>query len=344
MSTHQPAGDLLTGHHSSVEALAFSPDDNYLASGSCGEFDATGHCIAGEIYYWNLRTGGYQVYPTVHNAFVLQLEFTPDGKYLVSRGENRIVLWDAAGAQVAHIVMDIPDSQVLSVFTLTPDGSMLATGVCETEGGREYDYCKQSDVILWDVAQGQLLKRISGPQRPVYNWVFSADGRFLASAGCEKILLLEANICEQGHIQLWDISTGQNLTSTFTGHTDWVVWLAFIKNDTALISASFDKSIRVWDAATGDPLVPPITDLTADISEAKISPDETLLATVHTQESNIRLWDVAKLLQVDSPRTVEVFTRAPSYLLSVAVNPEETMVAAVVLPVKSICGIWQPEL
>ena len=47
----------------------------------------------------------------------------------------------------------------------------------------------------------------------------------------------------------------------------------------------------------------------------KVTPDGTLLTTMSTLKPNIRLWDVAKLTQVDSPRTAEVFTHAPSYLL-----------------------------
>ena len=328
LGTRQPIGGLMTGHHSTASALAFSPEGDALASGGCGLFDAGGECLEGEIFLWDLSTGDVQAYPPVHNTFVLQLAFSPSGDFLVSRGMNRIVLWDTATAEAVHTFMDIPETQMLSAFSLSPDGATLATGVCETIGERYYDYCVQSDVILWDIASREMRQRIAGPAHPVVSWAFSSDGSLLASTGCEEISLTpEANLCERGHVQIWDVVTGLAVEPPLSGHTDWVSWSSFVQQDSALITISIDRTIRIWDVVTGDPRVPPITDLAGSTEEAAVNPDGTLLATATSQEPYIRLWDVAKISQIDPLRIGSVFARAPSYLLSMAIDPEETLVA-----------------
>ena len=330
LETRQPVGDLLTGHqHITIGALAFSPDGEHLASGSCGRVVDTGACVEGEIFVWNLRTGEVRAYPAVHNTIILQLAFDTSGQFLASRGSNRAVLWKTDTAQVAHILLDVPETQALSGFDFSSDGTTLATGVCEVEGEKYYDYCVQSDVILWDVASGTMKKRITGPARPVVSWAFSANGSLLASTGCEDIQLYpERNICAQGHVQIWDVASGQALTEPFPGHTDYANWPQFIRDDTQLVTVSLDKTIRVWDVATGQPVAPPTLDFAGSIMVAASTPDGALLATGNTQEPNIRLWDIDKLGQTDPLRTGEVFARPPAYLLSMALNSDETRLAA----------------
>jgi WD40 repeat protein len=54
-------------------------------------------------------------------------------------------------------------------------------------------------------------------------------------------------------IKLWDPDTGR-LIRSLIGHKDQVVALAFSPDGRRIISASFDRIIRIWDANNGSTL------------------------------------------------------------------------------------------
>lgn len=75
---------------------------------------------------------------------------------------------------------------------------------------------------------------------------FSPDGKSLAF-GCGKDLL-----SPDGAVELRDVGTGE-LRDTLKGHTGGVRCVVYTDGGKALVSGSYDKTVRVCDLATGKP-------------------------------------------------------------------------------------------
>jgi WD40 repeat protein/DNA-binding SARP family transcriptional activator/tRNA A-37 threonylcarbamoyl transferase component Bud32 len=330
LSTRQPIGELLTGHHSDATALAFSPDGAYLASGACAWYEAAESdevCDRGELILWDVSTGQATFYSDAHDERVRRLVFNPTGTLLASMANDAVILWDVATAQPVH---KFERQRHINDLTFSPDGSLLAMGGCEIENGEFHCIDFPTDVILWNVERAEIERQISGEDLVITKLAFSADGRLLASAGCNRIDKIEDTVekCTAGRIQLWDVANGQMIVSPIPAHTDWVQGLNFAYDDAVLISVGKEKSIRSWNVMTGEPLAPAVNEYGLLISQVAINPAGTLLATASELDTQVHLWDIAQINQVDKLRTATIFTRSPAPLLAMAVNPGETLLAA----------------
>lgn len=82
------------------------------------------------------------------------------------------------------------------------------------------------------------LKKCEGHQGPVYDAVFSPDGKKAISTGAD------------GSLRLWDIRTGKELRR-LDGHVGRVWSVVFSPDGRRVVSGGFDGSVRVWDLASG---------------------------------------------------------------------------------------------
>lgn len=274
-----------TGHSQKVNAIAFSPDGQLLASASddltvklwhvqngkelrtfpgwyaakavafspTGKLLATGH--TGQIILWDVETGskfgGLQF-----SGSVEALAFRPDG-WLLAAGSSKglITFWDIETGSVRHTPKA---SGSIHSITFSPDGKIIAG-------------CHSKTVTLWDVETGQELRTFSGHSKPVKSVAFSPDGQLLASGG------------DDNTIALWDVATGEQL-STLTGHAKAVNSVAFSPDGHILVSGSSDGSVGLWDVRTGKELrslsnVPRLPEMAATpISSVAFNPDGSLIA------------------------------------------------------------------
>jgi WD40 repeat protein len=215
----------LKGDSNGVTSVAFSPDGNYLATGSK---DWT-------VRLWEPSTGKelrILERPTTPGGHpILSVAFSPDSQRLAGAGGG-LKVWDTQTGRLLLSLDEIKDTVKCVAFS--PDGKRLVSA-----GGSRTNLDQPGEVYIWDAHTGQKLLSLPGHQGPVFAVAVSPDGQCLATAGAN------------GALKVWDAGTGKELFS-LVGHQTHVTCVAFSPDGKRLASGSIEgNSIpadhRVWE-------------------------------------------------------------------------------------------------
>ena len=185
-----------------------------------------------------------------HTAAARQAAFSPDGRWLVSVGEDaNVIVWDFAARMSVATLTD--HTKTVTSVEFSPDGKWFATG------------SEDHTVIVWDTASREKAAVLQGHQGIVIAIAFSPDGRLLATASHES----DDN---KGHIILWDVGTWKNIR-LLDARLGSYGRLNFSRDSRFLISSRPQK----WDLSTGQQVPPDFGDA---LNWMALSPDATRMA------------------------------------------------------------------
>ncbi|MCC6428685.1 MAG: WD40 repeat domain-containing protein [Phycisphaerales bacterium] len=251
----------LCGHTASVSSLSWAPGGSAIVSGgadrSLRSWDPTRKDYGGGIRT-TVGTSNYSV------------AFSPDGGLLACSAYNgKVTLMDShTGISTAQWLAH--DGSPACTAAFSPDGKSVASCSWDKtvriftlqtrEQTAKVDCGAGVTYIAWDTASQLLaaaltngktalidaktagiVRTLEGHERNVQSVDFSADGRYLVTAGTDRTA------------RLWDVQTGIQI-AILRGHTAGLHTAIFIPGDQGIATAGDDGSVRLWNAADGQPI------------------------------------------------------------------------------------------
>jgi WD40 repeat protein/tRNA A-37 threonylcarbamoyl transferase component Bud32 len=283
------------GHDKEIWTYCFSPDGARLASGS----------EDGTVLVWD-TAGTLLAICQGHTSKVLRVAFSPDGSRLVTTSADGTVRqWDPITGQEVEPPYDRHSNDVFSAV-YSPDGQWVASAGFDRT------------IRVWQASGRQDVTVLHGHTGGVIDLAFAADGRRLASLSQRTGFVATAD----DTVRVWEVDPQASLP-VLRGHTSYVYPLAYSPDGRWLASGSWDDTVRLWDAATGElcaTLPHPPQSLVFGLA---FGPDGSWLVTGCRQNDWLRVWDVA---------TARVRNKVPSprgnvLLNSLTVSPDGTRVA-----------------
>ncbi len=258
---------------------------------------------SGLVRLWKPARGTSSGVLRGHRGGVLDVEWSPDGKRLVTASvDGTARVWDAATGDTLQLLqggINYVESAAFSrdgrfVVTAGRDGTARTWGV---EDAHQYAFLPGSPAPLggaayrpdgrevvtagndgvarfWDPATEADLLRVSGqgPSRPALS-ARSPDGRTTATAAGDDVELV-----------------GPDGRRRLVGHSDVVNSVAFSPDGSMLVTASRDHDARLWDVRSGR-LVHVLDGHFGSVADARFSPDGRWVATAGPFTAG--LWRVA---------------------------------------------------
>ena len=166
----------MEGHTKAVNSVSFSPDGQYMVSGS---EDNT-------VRLWSVESCELLRTMKGHTSYVTSVAFSPDGGSVVSGSQDKTVrLWSVKSGELLRTIEG--HTEWVSSASFSPDGQSVVSG------------SNDKTVRLWSMESDELLRMMEGHHYVVNSVSFSPDGKSVLSADYSK------------KRRVWDVTTGQCL-------------------------------------------------------------------------------------------------------------------------------------
>lgn len=298
----------LAAHFNPIYAVALTDDGQYAAANRGNRvhvYHLPTQRLVAELTDPKITADKkYAGQKVAHHDMAYSLEFSPDGKTLVSGSYQEVKFWrrsvpDAsmlAGGTKAKLVasgdgnrfaigegssvrvFDAVTKREIKTFSL-PAGKVTAISLA-TDGNRIAAASSAQAIKVWSVSDGALVTEIKSPSDVAALALFGAND-YVAAGGSDKV------------IRTWKVGVpakDQKVVKELKGHTAAISSLVAGSGNT-IVSGSADKTVRTWDAASAKAL----KTMTHGVAVTAVAAtgDGKLVASLGAQHVSAKLWTAA---------------------------------------------------
>jgi WD40 repeat protein len=226
----------------------FSPDNRVILAGG------------GEI--WDVATGEHRYALQGHDGPIQGMRFNADGTLIVTTGlDGTVRIWDTATGKCGLVIPVLDEGEITSAAFGADSRRLVSTH-------------RMGRVQLWCTDSGKELLAIDKDGYEIYDAAFSPDCRRLATASGKR-----DDAGGAFDIDVWSAIDGTHQLAMH-GHELEPVQVVFSSTGNYVVSAGWDRIIRIWSAHSGQELgrLPALDD-----------PKIAMIATEHADHKGLEL-------------------------------------------------------
>nr|XP_031316555.1 periodic tryptophan protein 2 homolog isoform X1 [Camelus dromedarius] len=245
-----------------------------IAINSSGDWIAFGCSGLGQLLVWEWQSESYVLKQQGHFNSMVSLAYSPDGQRIATGGDDgKVKVWNTLSG-FCFITFTEHSSGVTGV-TFTSTGYVIVTSSMD------------GTVRAFDLHRYRNFRTFTSPRPTQFSCVAVDSSGEIVSAGAQ----------DSFEIFIWSMQTGR-LLDVLSGHEGPISGLCFNPMKSILASASWDKTVRLWDMVDSWRTTETLA-LTSDALAVTFRPDGAELA-VATLNSQITFWDPENAVQTGS--------------------------------------------
>uniref|UniRef100_A0A4W5R6W2 PWP2 small subunit processome component n=1 Tax=Hucho hucho TaxID=62062 RepID=A0A4W5R6W2_9TELE len=284
---HKPTHILVTGFASGIFHLHELPEFNLIHSlsisdqriatvsmNSSGDWIGFGCSGLGQLLVWEWQSESYVFKQQGHFNNMAALAYSPDGQYIATGGDDgKVKVWNTTSG-LCFVTFTEHTSSVTNV-TFTSRGFVIVSASLD------------GTVRAFDLHRYRNFRTFTSPRPAQFSSLAVDPSGDLVSAGAQ----------DSFEVFIWSMQTGR-LLEVLGGHEGPVSCLSFSPVQSILASASWDKTVRLWDMMDSWQTKETLR-LTSDGLAVSYRPDGQELA-VATLDGEISFWNPQSANQTGS--------------------------------------------
>ncbi|KAI6850647.1 Periodic tryptophan protein [Hortaea werneckii] len=278
---HAPSNLLVTGfsnglfmihelpEFSEIHKLSISASNiDTVSINNSGEWLAFGSSALGQLLVWEWQSESYILKQQGHFDNLNALTYSPSGDRVITCADDgKIKVWDTASG--------------FCIVTFTEHTSGVTACEFSKRGNVLFTASLDGSVRAFDLIRYRCFRTFTAPKRLSFSSLaVDPSGEVVAAGSLDDF-----------DIHIWSVQTGQ-LLDELSGHEGPVSSLGFAPNGSALVSGSWDHTVRIWSVfnrtQTSEPL-----QLQADVLCVSVRPDSKQIA-VSTLDGQVTFWSLSE--------------------------------------------------